>query len=167
MNNMKKVKVKYFSNDYPRLEKLDVGNWIDLRVDSLISTKRKSPLFDDVVEPIRPDTFSFQAGDILFFGLGVAMELPKGHEAYIVPRSSTFKNTGFILTNHFAVIDEAYAGDNDEWKAMVYCTRDGEIDRHDRLFQFRIQEKMPEIEFEEVEHLGNEDRGGYGSTGIA
>ena len=49
---------------------------------------------------------------------------------------------------------------------MVYATRDGVIYRHDRLFQFRIQEKMPEVELQEVKHLSNDDRGGFGSTGI-
>ena len=147
------IRIKYFSKDYPRLEKLEVGNWIDLRVNNVI---------DGFFEMGR---ITYKKGDILFLGLGVAMELPKGYEAYVVARSSTFKKTGLILTNGQGIIDNAYCGDNDEWKAMVYATRDGVINRHQRLFQFRIQEKMPELNFIEVDELGNKDRGGYGSTG--
>ena len=165
---MKEIKVKYFSNDYEKLERIDgeKSDWIDLRVDSIISTTRKSILFDNVVEKIKPDTISYQAGDILFLGLGIAMELPDGYEAHIVPRSSMFKNTGFLLTNGMGIIDNSYSGNDDEWKAMVYCTRDGIINRHDRLFQFRIIEKQPEINFKEVDKLEGKNRGGYGSTGI-
>ena len=39
------------------------------------------------------------------------------------------------------------------------------IKKGDKIGQFRIMEVMPEIEFEEVEHFGNEDRGGFGTTG--
>jgi dUTP pyrophosphatase len=47
----------------------------------------------------------------------------------------------------------------------VYATRNAVIDKNDRIGQFRIMEKMPSIEFEVVEILGNENRGGHGSTG--
>ena len=46
-------------------------------------------------------------GDFALIPLGVAMELPKGYEAHVVPRSSTFKNFGIIQTNHMGVIDES------------------------------------------------------------
>lgn len=36
---------------------------------------------------------------------------------------------------------------------------------NDRICQFRIVEKQPEIEFIEVENLDNPNRGGIGSTG--
>ena len=37
--------------------------------------------------------------------------------------------------------------------------------KNDRICQFRIMKKQSNIVFEEVEVLGNEDRGGIGSTG--
>ena len=165
---MKKVKIKYFSDDYPRLKKLPQGDFIDLRVDNLVDMQNVS---EGELEVIRigfseDGILQYKKGDVLLLGLGVAMELPTNHEAYLVPRSSTFKNTGFLLTNGVGIVDEIYAGNQDQWMAMVYCTRDGAINRYDRLFQFRIQEKMPKIEFQEVEYLDNDDRGGFGSTGI-
>jgi dUTP pyrophosphatase len=39
------------------------------------------------------------------------------------------------------------------------------IHKNDRICQFRIVKKMPKVKFEEVEMLGNKDRGGIGSTG--
>lgn len=160
-----KIKIKYFSKDYPRLEKISKSDWIDLRVDSIKRTKRKSNLFDNIINTIKADTIFYQEGDIIKFGLGVAMELPKGYEAEIRPRSSTFKHWGLIQTNSVGTIDNSYCGDNDEWQIEFIAMRDGSINRFDRVCQFRIWEKQPEFDFVEVDKLGNEDRGGYGSTG--
>jgi len=150
-----KIKIKYFNKDYPRLEKISKGDWIDLRVDGLIQCKSK----------MIADTFDYRKGDVIKFGLGVAMELPEGYEAEIRPRSSTFKHWGLIQTNSVGTIDNSYCGDNDEWQIEFIAMRDGVINRFDRVCQFRIWEKQPEFSFVEVDKLGNEDRGGYGSTG--
>ena len=104
-------------------------------------------------------------GDFALIPLGVAMELPKGYEAHVVPRSSTFKNFGIIQTNHMGVIDESYCGDNDQWHFPAYALRDPVIHVNDRICQFRIMEHQPKIVFEETEKLDNKDRGGIGSTG--
>ena len=93
------------------------------------------------------------------------MILPDGYEANIVPRSSTFKNYGILQTNSFAVIDNSYSGDNDMWMLPVYATRDTVINKNDRICQFRINKKQPTLKFDIVEHLNENDRGGFGSTG--
>ena len=93
------------------------------------------------------------------------MILPKGYEAHVVPRSSTLKNFGITQTNSMGVIDESYCGDNDQWKFPAKAERDTIIHKNDRICQFRIVEKQPELEFVEVEHLEDKDRGGFGSTG--
>lgn len=156
---MKKIKIKYFSKDYERLEKIEQGDWIDLRVDRILGHNECKD--NDTHWKYCP----YKKGDILLIGLGVAMELPRGYEAYVAPRSSLFEKTGLLLTNGIGIIDNSYCGDGDEWKAMLYATRDGEIRRHDKLLQFRIQENQPRLEFEEVKELKNKNRGGYGSTG--
>lgn len=140
------IKIKYFTNDIDKIQKIDKGDWIDLR-----SAK----------------TIELKAGEFKLIPLGVAMELPKGYEAHVVPRSSTYKNFGIIQTNHQAVIDESYCGDNDQWFYPAYALRDTVININDRICQFRIVEKQPEITFEEVNSLNNKDRGGIGSTGKA
>lgn len=93
------------------------------------------------------------------------MELPKGYEAHVIPRSSTFKNFGIIQTNSMGLIDESYCGDNDQWFFPAYALRDTTIEVNERICQFRIMEHQPELEFCEVESLNNKDRGGHGSTG--
>lgn len=138
------IKIKYFSNDIERLTRIEKGDWIDLRA------------AEDAI---------LKKGEFKLIKLGVAMQLPNGYEAHVVPRSSTYKNFGIIQTNHQAVIDESYCGDNDQWFYPVLAMRDTEIHINDRICQFRIMEKQPDFEFDEVVFLDNEDRGGHGSTG--
>ena len=145
MKHTEKIQIKYFSDKIERLRYIDgKSDWIDLRA------------AEDVV---------LKAGEYKLIPLGIAMKLPKGYEAHVVPRSSTFKNFGVIQTNHYGVIDESYCGDNDQWFVPVMAMRDTEIHVNDRICQFRIMEKQPPIEFETVEHLKDKSRGGFGSTG--
>ena len=105
-------------------------------------------------------------GDFRLISLGVSMKLPPGYEAHIVPRSSTFKNFGVTQTNHMGVVDNSFSGTNDIWMFPAKAERDTVIHENDRICQFRIIKKMPHIYFIEVDKLDNEDRGGFGSTGI-
>ena len=143
----KTIKIKYFTD---KIEKLTYiggkSDWIDLRS------------AEDVV---------LKKGEFKLIPLGIAMELPEGYEAHVVPRSSTYKNFGVIQTNHMGVIDESYCGDNDQWFMPVIAMRDTEIHVNDRICQFRIMEHQPELVFEETGVLGHADRGGHGSTGKA
>lgn len=63
------------------------------------------------------------------------------------------------------VIDESYCGDNDQWMFPAIALENTIIHKGDRICQFRIMEHQPELRFVEVSKLGNEDRGGFGSTG--
>lgn len=165
-----KIKIKYFSKDYPRIKKIEKGDWIDLRVNRVIQHIHNEPETrrwkTSVYSSCRDwDSWHYKKGDVIKFGLGVAMQLPEGYEAEIRPRSSTFKKYGLIQTNSVGTIDNSYKGDNDEWMAEFVALRDGYINRFDRICQFRIWKNQPQFEFEEVDRLGNENRGRYGSTG--
>ena len=139
------IRIKYFSDKIEKLRYVDgKSDWIDLRAAEEVSLKK---------------------GESALIPLGVAMELPKGYEAHVVPRSSTFKNFGLIQTNSMGVIDETYCGDNVQWFFSAYALRDTVIHVNDRICQFRIMEHQPAVTFEETDVLGNEDRGGHGSTG--
>ena len=138
------IKIQYLDPEMPRIEKIKNGDWIDLRTAEDVEMK---------------------SGEFKLIPLGVAMQLPKGCEAHVVPRSSTFKNFGVIQTNSFGVIDESYNGPNDYWFFPALAMRDTVIPKHSRICQFRIEFKMDEVRFEVVEKLENEDRGGHGSTG--
>lgn len=144
-NKVEHIKIKYFSDEIDKIQKMEYGNWIDLR---------------------SAETAHLNAGEFKLISLGIGMKLPEGYEAHIAPRSSTFKNFGIIQTNSVAVIDNAYSGDNDCWFYPVYALRDTDINVNDRICQFRIVKEMPVVKFEEVEHLDSINRGGHGSTGI-
>ena len=141
------IKIKYKNEDTKRLEFVggfETSNWIDLSADERVV------MFKDEYKLIP---------------LGVAMELPEGFEAYVVPRSSTYKNFRVIQANHFGVIDSSYNGDNDYWMFGAIAMEDTVIERGDRICQFRIDKVQPKVVFYEVELLGNKDRNGFGSTG--
>lgn len=143
---MPQIRIKYFTDKIDKLEYIDgKSDWIDLRASEEVALK---------------------AGEFKLIPLGVAMELPQGYEAHLVPRSSTFKNYGILQTNSCGIIDCTYCGDEDMWRMPVYATRDTVIHVNDRICQFRIVENQPKITFDEVESLGNANRGGFGSTGI-
>lgn len=140
---MLEIKIKYFT-DIEKVEQISVGDWIDLRA------------AEDV---------SMAVGDFNLIPLGIAMQLPEGYEAHVVPRSSTYKKWKIIQANHMGVIDESYCGDNDQWMFPAIALENTIIHKGDRICQFRIMEHQPELRFVEVSKLGNEDRGGFGSTG--
>lgn len=140
------IRIKYINKDILKLNYIDnKSDWIDLR---------------------SAEDVELKAGEFKVIGLGVAMHLPDGYEAIIAPRSSTYKNFGIISANSIGIIDETYCGDNDEWKFPAIALRDTKIKKNDRICQFRIIEHQPKVKFDIVEVLGNEDRGGIGSTGI-
>ena len=142
-----KIKVKYFNENIKeefKIKKIRQGDWIDLRA------SQRVPILK---------------GRYYLIPLGVAMELPEGYEAHIVPRSSTFKRWGLLMANSMGIVDESYSGNGDQWYFPSYSTKHTIVEEGDRICQFRIMKKQPELEFEIVDKLTNEDRGGLGSTG--
>ena len=144
MNKMK-LRIKYFEGA-TKLKKISIGDWIDVYAAETVM------LFPKGIKKIR---------------LGFALELPKGYEGRLLPRSSTPSTWGIMLAHGEGMIDNSYCGDNDEWQFQAYnCTnRLVKVEKGDKIGQFRIIESQPELEFIEVESFGNPDRGGFGTTG--
>ena len=139
------IKIKYFTEEIDKLRYIDgKSDWIDLRA---------------------AETVDMKAGEFKLIPLGIAMQLPDGYEAHVVPRSSTFKNFGILQTNSMGVIDETYCGPNDQWFMPAYAMRDTTINVNDRICQFRIITHQPKINFVPSTLENNDDRGGHGSTG--
>ena len=138
------IPIKYHKPDLIKLQKIKQGDWIDLRA------------AEDV---------TLWEGDYRVISLGISMKLPKGYEAHVVPRSSTFQHWGILQTNSMGVIDNSYSGTDDIWGMPVYATRRTQIHKNDRICQFRIVKKQPQIAFLETDALDDVSRGGFGSTG--
>ena len=142
------IKIKYFGEDPIKLEDIEQGDWIDI------------PL---------PQDLNLLGDPEKKVPLGVAMQLPKGYEAHIVPRSSTFKHWGLFQQNLFGVVDNSYNGPDDQWFWPCYVL----VNRHNlryvpkgtRLVQFRVVKKQPKVVFKESTLEHNVNRGGHGSTG--
>jgi len=142
---METVYVRYLVEGLPELCYVDgKSDWIDLAA---------------------AETVTMSAGDFRKIRLGVAIALPDGYEAHIVPRSSTFERYGVLQTNSMGVIDWSYRGDGDEWLFPAYAVRDTVIEKGNRICQFRIMRRQPALQFERVEQMFNCNRGGFGSTG--
>lgn len=144
-NKVLDMKIKYHNKDLVEVEKFEKGDWIDLRC------------AEDIV---------LKAGEFRYIDLGISVQVPKGYEMHIAPRSSTYKNFGIIQTNSVGVLDESYNGDGDIVKMPALAMRDTEIKVNDRVCQFRLVKNQGALNIIKVETLGNEDRGGLGSTGI-
>ncbi|MGI6107659.1 MAG: dUTP diphosphatase [Lachnospiraceae bacterium] len=145
MRETEKIRIRYISDQITHLTYIDgKSDWIDLRS------------AEDVV---------LKKGEMKYIRLGVAMQLPEGYEAHVVPRSSTYKNFGIIQANSMGVVDGSYCGNEDEWMFPALAVRDTEIHVNDRICQFRIMRNQPHIEFEETDHLDGQNRGGFGTTG--
>ena len=155
------------------------GEWIDLTADRTVrfrapqSGTLKSRKINGEEEKYRNVSF-----DLQYIPLGVAMKLPEGFEAHLLPRSSTPKGMGIMCANSMGIIDNSYSGNNDEWKFPAIAIRDTTISEGERVCQFRIclsqkatvWQKIKwlftsEIELKEVSELLDEDREGFGSTG--
>lgn len=137
------IKIKYFT-DIDKIERFEKGDLVDLRAAEDIEMKK---------------------GEFKLIPLGVAMKLPEGYKANVYPRSSTYKKYGIIMANSVGQIDESYCGDDDQWMFPAIAMRDTKIPKNDRICQFEIVEKQPEMYFIEVDHLEDKNRGGFGSTG--
>lgn len=175
-----KIKVKRVDKSIILPEVLKKGDWIDLRSSETITFNApqagtlKRHKVNGVEESHRDVNF-----DYCLIPLGIAVQLPKGFEAVVLPRSSTYKNFGVIMTNSQGVIDNSYCGDNDEWKFPAVSFRDSVIRKGERIAQFRIQLSQKAtiwqkikwmlssgVKIIEVKQLYNPNRNGIGSTGV-
>ena len=119
----------------------------------------------DWIDLFTAEDTELKAFDFKLIPLGVAMKLPEGYEANVVPRSSTYKKWNVIQANSFGVIDNAYCGNGDQWMFPAIALKDTFIPKHTRICQFKIMKNQANIQFNIVHELEDKNRGGFGSTG--
>lgn len=175
-----KIKVKRINDRIELPTIINKGEWIDLTAAESVELTAPQA---ETLKRHQVNGIETKHRDVLFnfhkIPLGVAMKLPKGFEAVILPRSSTYSRFGIIQANHMGVVDNSFSGNNDEWKYPVVAFRDTIITEGDRICQFRIQLSQKAtfwqklkwllssgVKIVEVESLSEEDRGGFGSTGV-
>lgn len=98
--------------------------------------------------------------------LNFALKPPPGHFVVLAARSSLHKR-GLMFANGVGIMDEDYAGDNDEYRAILFNFTDEPVtvSRGDRVAQFVVL-PYEKVSVREVESLGLPDRGGLGTTGL-
>lgn len=127
MANIIQVPV-HFTTDLITIKPQANGNWIDVMNAEDVS-----------LMTIRPQFASFK------ISLGFSMKIPKGYEAHLAPRSSTYQRYGLIQTNGIGIVDETYSGTKDVWMLPVCQLQTptvNEIPRGTRIAQFRFVASM-------------------------
>lgn len=169
-----KIKVKVLTDGcIPTI--IDKGDWIDLKAAEDVELHQ--PYANILHKTVKGNYRDVEINSALI-PLGVAMQLPKGFEGYLLPRSSSFKNYGFIVTNSKGIVDQTYCGNHDEWMLPITSLKPTTIHKGDRIAQFRIQLSQKAtmwqklkwlfsngVKIEIVDNLNNPDRDGIGSTG--
>lgn len=174
-----KIKVKVIvSGCMPEIN--PVGDWIDLRsaVDMEIPAPQSGTLKRTTINGEEVSHRDVEI-PVYYIPLGVAIKLPKGFEAIIDSRSSGPKKIGIFIPNGQGVVDNSYSGNKDEWNYICSTMRQVSIKKGDRICQFRIQLSQKAtmwqkikwlfssgVELVQVDDLGDNNRGGLGSTGI-
>lgn len=160
---------------------IEKGDWVDLcTADKVVMKAPYAKMLhkkkvNEQGEEVTVDRYRDVIFDFQILPLGVAMELPEGFEAVVLPRSSLFKKTGLLLANSQGIIDFSYKSNTDIWGFPAVAIKAVSLEPGTRICQFRIQLSQKAtvwqklkwlftsgIEIVEVDHLGNEARGGFG-----
>lgn len=93
----------------------------------------------------------------------VIIEVPEKYMLLIKDRSSTIKKKGLLMTA--GVIDQDYCGDEDEIILQFFNPGKGKVTvkKGERLAQGMFV-RIDKPEWKEVERVGRENRGGFGTT---
>ena len=94
------------------------------------------------------------------------IRVPDKYMLVVASRSSTPSRKGLTPPHGFGIIDHDYCGPEDEIKVMVYNFTDKAviIEKGEKIAQ-GVFVRIDKFEWEEVDELGGESRGGFGSTG--
>lgn len=174
-----KIKVKVLTEGcMPEIN--EKGDWIDLKAaeDVEFNAAQSGTLKKKTVEGVEVYYRNVEMSPS-YIPLGVAMKLPNGFEAIVASRSSGPKKLNIFIPSGMGIIDHTYSGNGDEWNYVASAMKATTIHKGDRICQFRIQLSQKAtmwqklkwlfssgIELVEVDDLGDNNRGGFGSTGI-
>jgi len=103
--------------------------------------------------------------EVALIPVNVIVETPQGYMLMVTLRSSTPRKYGLLMPHGVGVIDNDYCGEEDEIKIQVYNFTDSPVtvSRGDKIAQ-GIFTKVDIAQWEEVDQMKQETRGGFGST---
>lgn len=112
------------------------------------------------------ETITIEAGKIGYAPVNICVATPAGYMLMLAARSSLHKK-GLMLANGVAIGDQDFCGNGDEYKVVLFNFSQETviIERGDRIAQ-GVFVPIMKVDWNEVEDLGEPDRGGIGSTGI-
>jgi len=96
---------------------------------------------------------------------GLIVQVPEGYMLHVGARSSTPKR-GLLVPHGFGIIDQDYHGDTDEIMLQFYNFTDADVavKQGERIGQ-AVFVRIEKAEWDKVESMNKESRGGFGSTG--
>jgi dUTP pyrophosphatase len=135
----------------------------DKNIPALSKDDERNAGFDLFARLEKP--FQLYPGEVARIALNVATEIPVYGVGLVFQRSSTYKKWGIKLTNGVGVIDCLYCGDGDEWQAEFKneTKQPITIKPGDKLCQ-AVFVPLLALGLVEKDELGNEDRGGFGTS---
>ncbi len=109
--------------------------------------------------------YELRPGERFAVPTGIAVEIPRGYEGQVRPRSGLALKEGVTVLNTPGTIDSGYRGE----VHIIMVNHNGKsfkISKGMRISQLAIR-PVPEVEFIEVDELSDTERGegGFGSTG--
>lgn len=108
---------------------------------------------------------TFEPGEFKMIETWTVVEVPNWYVLQTQPRSSTFKKHWLMQVNSVWIIDQDYCWDNDTIKfPYINMTKEKVvIEAWTRIGQWMFV-RIDRADFELVETMWNQDRGGFGTT---
>lgn len=96
----------------------------------------------------------------------VVVEVPTSYMLVVASRSSTPRKKGLLTPHGIGIIDHDYCGPTDEIGIQMYNFTDAPvtIEKGERIAQ-GVFVHIDKFDWEEVDEMNKESRGGFGSTG--
>lgn len=112
------------------------------------------------------DTVTLAPREIALISTGLVIKTPPGYALIIASRSSTPKKHGLTPPHGIGVVDQDYAGKEDEIRILVRNFSDESVtlQKGERIAQ-GLFARVDRADFVETDTAGSESRGGFGSTG--
>jgi len=136
------------------------------RLDTELPLPARAHSEDAGIDLLAADDVTLKPGERALVPTGIAVAIPDGYAAYVLPRSGLAIRKGLGIVNSPGLIDSGYRGQVQVVLVNLDLHDPIDIKRGDRIAQMVIL-PVPNLTIEEVSELPESERGvgGFGSTG--